>query len=105
MNANKIIALSRRVLQSNVVDWAADTVTTAAAGADFVALSAQAARLVTLIAPSVALDVRRTGTATHLSIPAGSSLSLALAADCAEVEVRRTDRSNTQIDVGYIWES
>jgi len=81
-------------------DWAADNASAGSAFAGCV-LPSHAAHEVTLIA-QVPIDIQRVGTATFISVPAGS-LTLGLLANTNEVSIRRTDLSATASIVGFTW--
>lgn len=89
--------------------WGTDFIATSASGAVFVNLNNEIADELTIMLPSggVSIDVLCAGqyaTQTKfVTVDAPSGLTLPLTGNTNEVLVRRTDNSNTPINVRYIW--
>ncbi len=89
--------------------WGTNFVATSATGSTFVNLNEEIADEVTLVLPSsgVGLDVLCAGQVQEptkfVSIDAPSGFVIPLTGNAKEVMVRRTDLSNTPINVRYTW--
>jgi hypothetical protein len=76
------------------------TLTTAATGTNWTALSSQACTSVLILNDTgTKLSARIGGAGNAMPIPDGSGLKLSVAANANEVSIRRADTSNTQVTV------
>lgn len=91
-----------------VSKWVTKGVQTSATGANFVQLPAQNCDEITIVNPSVGIDVQspqgspELGANDFISIAANSGITLQVAGNAQEVLVRRTDQLGTQIYIKYI---
>lgn len=82
------------------------SVTTAASGATYTALSSQLAGSVTIVNDTgVSLDVTKDGGTTKMVVPTGAAYCVKYIQNANQVSVRRTDNSNTQVVAYYEWEN
>lgn len=82
------------------------SVTTAAAGANYTALAAQACHHVTIVNDTgTKLEVQQNTAGTALRIPDGQFYTFYGIKDASQLGVRRADTSNSQVTATYRWES
>lgn len=76
---------------------------TSASGATFVALDALAAREIEFVnTTGTAIDVRY-GTGVALNVPDGAAMTFSVKANASELQIKRSDSSNTQVTITYNW--
>ncbi len=85
--------------------WGTDTINTAGSGTGYTALGSHAAGRVLIVNPSVALDVRKVGGTSPVTMAANSGLELSVIANANEIEVRRNDLSVTPVAVNFVFAS
>lgn len=89
--------------------WGTDFTATSASGATFVNLTTHPADEVTILVPAsgVALDILCAGQVAEptkfVTVDAPSGVTISLCGDTKEIMVRRTDNSDTPVNVRFIW--
>lgn len=92
------------VLTSYATSTGNGSAQTSATGANWVALTSQACKAVSVINNStVSISVRIGGAGVGLPIAAGASFPFEGISNANTLEVQRTDQSNTQITIYYNW--
>jgi hypothetical protein len=82
------------------------TATTSATGSNWVTLTSQACKQITVSNQSgTSIEFRQGGAGAGFVVPTGSFFSFFGLANANELQIRRVDVSNTQVTVSLRWES
>lgn len=86
-------------------NWSTDSKQTSATGASFVTLPNHDCDEVLIVnATGTALDLRASGdTGGGIKVADGASLEIKVSGNSAEIQIRRTDQSNTQVTAGFVY--